>query len=382
MPEEGHTMMRREAFVSVPGSRRRPRPRGFTLIELLVVIAIIAVCIGLLLPAVQKVRAAAARIQCANHLKQFGLALHGFHDSNSYLPAGMVTQLDIQDSFHTGFTYLLPYVEGDNIHRLYQYDKQWYAPANYAAVGQQLPVFFCPANRSRGTMDLSPFISQWGTPMPPFVGASDFVLCKGANAGLGADPSLIPLGARGLFNISQADLSVTNTEDLKFAPTPQFRVRLTDIADGLSSTFAIGEAAGGNSTYLVADLDNPGQPVTEPFVNGPAIMDQSWAAASLGDPGHPWYAGILGVTAQFGLSPDPLDEPMNRRPGTPSLIGSDRSGYNVTGRDRISGFRSMHSGGCNFLYADGSVHFVPQTIDPVLYRALSTYAGGEVVTDF
>jgi prepilin-type processing-associated H-X9-DG protein len=120
--------------------------------------------------------------------------------------------------------------------------------------------------------------------------------------------------------------------------------------------------------------------VTEPFVNGPAVMDQAWSAASLGDARHPWYAGLFGVTAQFGLASSPLDEPMNRRPGTPTVIGSDRSGYNVTGKDRVSGFRSLHTSGCNFLYADGSTRWVGQGIAPAVYRALSTYAGGEVVS--
>jgi prepilin-type N-terminal cleavage/methylation domain-containing protein len=360
-----------------PGHGRR---RAFTLVELLVVIAIVGVLMGLLLPAVQKVREAASRLKCQNNLKQLGLALHGFHDSNGYLPPGMLMETNIQDSFHTGFAYLLPYIEQDNVHRLIHFDKQWYDPVNYTAVAQQVPLFYCPSNRSGGTIDLGPFIKQWDTSMPPFVAACDYVLCKGANGGLDATPWLIPPEARGLFDIAQADYATTATGQIDWRPTPQYRVRLTDISDGTSSTFAIGEAAGGNPRYVVADVNNPSQPVTEPFINGPAMMDQGWGTASLGDSSHPWYAGILGVTAQFGLPPDPMDEPMNRRPGMPSIIGIDNSGYNLHHRDRVSGFRSMHILGCNFLYADGGVHFVPQSIDPAVYRALSTHAGGEVVS--
>jgi prepilin-type N-terminal cleavage/methylation domain-containing protein/prepilin-type processing-associated H-X9-DG protein len=353
--------------------------RAFTLIEMVVVIGIIAILIGLLLPAVQKVREAAARISCTSNLKQIGLALHGLHDANGYLPPGMVTRLDVQDSYNTGFTDMLPYLEQSNIQRLYNYDVPWYDMENYEAVKQEVKVFYCPSNRSRGSIDLAPYVQQWGAAMPPSVGACDYVLCKGANAGFGPDPTKIPPEARGLFNVTRADSS-GNSSQLQWGPTPRFRVRFTDISDGLSSTFAVGEAAGANSFYQVADLNNPSQPATEPFVNGPAMMDQAWAVASLGDVQHPWYAGIFGVTAQFGLVPDPRDEPMNRRPCTPTVVGSDGSGYNVTGRDRVSGFRSMHANGCNFLYADGSVHWIRQGIDPVVYRALSTYAGGEAIS--
>jgi len=365
--------------LAAPGERRCARA-AFTIVELLVVLAIVGVLLGLLLPAVQKVREAAARMKCQSNLKQIGLALHGFHDINGYLPSGLATEGSNQDCYHTGFTYLLPYLEQDNIYRLYQFDTQWYDPVNYVAVEQQVPIFFCPSNRTSGAIDLTPFIEQWGAPMPPYVGACDYVLCKGANACLWTDTSGIPPQAHGLFNEVQYGAFHARGGGT-WVNIPQQCVRFTAITDGLSSTMAVGEAAGGNPYYVVADINNLSQPAVEPFINGPAKMDQAWAVAGMGDYQHPWYAGILGVTAQIGFDPDPMDEPMNRRPGMPTILGGDPTGSNAGGLDRVSGFRSMHMVGCNFLFADGSVHFLPQAIDPVVYRALSSYAGGEVISD-
>lgn len=364
----------------VLSSTRDKRRAAFTLLELLVVIAIVGVLLSLLLPAVQKVRESAARIKCQSNLKQLGLALHSFHDSNGYLPPGMVTESDNQDCYHTGFTYLLPYIEQNNILRLYQMDRQWYDPANYTALEQQVPIFYCPSNRTSGLMDLTPVMQQWGTSLPPFVGACDYILCKGANASLKADPSGIPPLARGLFNESRASSVAPSQTGGNWLGIPQQAVRFASITDGLSNTFAIGEGAGGNTFYFVADLNNLSRPVVEPFVSGPARMEQSWGAASMGDYQHPFYASIFGVTAQIGYGPDSVDEPMNRRPGMPTVNGGDPTGSNAGGIDRVSGFRSMHVIGCNFLFADGSVHFVQLSTDPAIYRALSTYAGGEVIS--
>src|SRR5262249_4334298 len=141
---------------------------GFTLIELLVVIAIIAILVGVLLPAVQKVREAAARSYCSNNLNQLGLALHAHHDAVGRLPGGVIAGTNVQDGWATGFTELLPYIEQQNLRNLYHFDVPWYHTDNSQAVGIPVKLFYCPANRSAGGMDLVPIAAQWGYPLPPF----------------------------------------------------------------------------------------------------------------------------------------------------------------------------------------------------------------------
>jgi prepilin-type N-terminal cleavage/methylation domain-containing protein/prepilin-type processing-associated H-X9-DG protein len=345
-----------------------PRRGGFTLIELLVVIAVIGILVGLLVPAVQGVREAANRAKCANNLKQLGLALHNYHTSNGCFPPGLTCSVtNLCDAEASGFTYLLPYLDDDTVYKLYHFEVPWYATDNYQAVGLPVSILFCPSNRNQGWLDLAPIAAQWHTPLPPAAASCDYAFCRGANGALHRDWTRIPLPARGVFNIQRPG---------ETRPA----VRMKDISDGASNTIAMGEAAGGSPIYLARDLANPAQAATDPATGQPFMLEQSWGAAGIGDTSHPWYGSVFAVTAQFGLGIDPRDEPMNRRPATPTVYGADPRGDGRSGKDFISGFRSLHPNGCNFLFCDGNVRYLGTNVAPAVYRALSTYAGGEVIS--
>ncbi|HEY8505575.1 MAG TPA: DUF1559 domain-containing protein [Gemmataceae bacterium] len=344
----------------------KSRPRSaFTLLELLVVIAIIAILLGLLLPAVQKVREAAARIRCGNHLKQLGLALHNYEGNYGGFPAGMACSVStVSDAEATGFTLLLPYLEQDNTYRLYDYEQPWFAEVNYAAVGTEVKLFFCPSNRTGGSLDLAPMAAQWGVDLPPRAAALDYAFCKGANAPLHPDGRRVPSAVRGVFGVRDHGEARVD-------------VRLAEMADGTSTTFAIGDAAAGTPPCRGRDPDDPARQAVNALTGQPVVLEQSWGAAGVEVPEHPWYGSVFAVTAQYGLTPEPRDEPMNRPLLTPTVTGGDPFGDNRRGRDLVSGFRSRHPGGCNFLFCDGPVRFVRESVRPDVYRALSTYAGGE-----
>jgi prepilin-type N-terminal cleavage/methylation domain-containing protein/prepilin-type processing-associated H-X9-DG protein len=344
------------------------RNQGFTLIELLVVIAIIAVLIGMLLPAVQRVRDSANRASCQNNLKQMGIALHNYQNDHDALPPGMLSpEPNLTRATATGFTLLLPYIEQQPLYRLYHFDQPWWDDSNAQVVESKVSIYFCPANRSEGSIDLQPLSVQWSAKLPPFAASIDYAFNKGANGALNLDWTRVPPQVRGPFGVRQAG---------------QFRgTRYVEISDGLSQTIAIGEAAGGNPRFLIRNLSRPGEAAIDPLTGQPAILEQAWCASGATDSLHPYYGSVFAVTAQYGLDPDPRDEPMNNPLGSPTVFGSDSLGDNSRGRDWVSGFRSMHTGGCHFLFCDGSVHFIRDSISAATYRAMSTSAGNDVLIE-
>jgi prepilin-type N-terminal cleavage/methylation domain-containing protein len=182
--------------------------RGFTLIELLVVIAIIAILVALLLPAVQQAREAARRAHCRNNLKQMGIALHDYHEIHKTLPPGVVTDSnDLRDGWHSGLTLLLPHLEEQTIHNQFDFNLSWREPINIAAANAHVNTFRCPSSGGE-------VLQNGGIPLP----ATDYAFSKGPYAYL----CLRGVGG-GMFDVNSF-------------------VRFADVRDGLSQTFAMGEA--------------------------------------------------------------------------------------------------------------------------------------------
>jgi prepilin-type N-terminal cleavage/methylation domain-containing protein/prepilin-type processing-associated H-X9-DG protein len=344
--------------------------RGFTLIELLVVVAILAVLAGLLLPATQKVRETANRLRCAHHLRQIGIALHHYHDAFASFPPGAIVagnSNDLQHNARSGLALLLNYLEQDNLQARWTPSAAWYEPANFTAVSTPVALYYCPSNRTSGTIDLGFLVPLAGRPLPN-PAAGDYLLNKGANAAL-CSASQVPATARGVFDVNS-------------------RTRLTDVTDGTAHTFAAGEGAGGNPRYLLRRHYPDAFPDPDPLTGRPRVAEQSWAAGALASQALAsvrfLWGSTLGVTALRGGFTPAFDEPMN-----PPLVlgaidrnqGCTNSGTVAGTYDTCSGFRSVHPGGGNFLFCDGSIRFVRQDVPAALYRALSTSAGGEIMND-
>ncbi len=324
-----------------PFSRRS----GFTLIELLVVIAIIAILIGLLLPAVQKVREAANRMSCSNNLKQIGLAIHGYQDINLFIPPSRLDK-----SGGVAWTVLvLPYLEQDNAYRRWDPRRWYYDQGATVAEGDeiramQVKVFFCPSRRTAGT---EPRLSITGDlPDIRFPGSrSHYAGALGDYAcSVGSD-----MAADFNGNGGNGAMIVAKPPWLREPGSPPYRLKpwtsqtkFATIHDGLSNTLFVGEK------HLI-----PGTFGT----NVPNNINASAGDGSIYNGDHPWVISRVAGTGNFLLALNPT----------------------VPFRSQ---FGSWHPGVCQFVMGDGSVRPLPVSIDGTTLRRLAQRNDGEVVGNF
>jgi prepilin-type N-terminal cleavage/methylation domain-containing protein len=311
----------------------RLRRHGFTLIELLVVIAIIAVLIALLLPAVQQAREAARRTQCKNQLKQWGLAMHNYHDVSNLLPFAATNAQGSNPvpHRHTFVIGMWPYIDQAPLFNLYNASLPFYVAPNCVQnsltgyIATKVPLYYCPSDRNSAIWQgdaywraRGAYVVNWGNVTRPASGTTIGRAPFGYNGDNPANPRCS---------------------------------RFSDFTDGTSNTLLMSE-------ILIAKID------TDYDVRGDFLND---------DPGY--------ISFQFMTT----NTPNSKTPDTNNNCGSNPDPINMPcagGGNQQAAARSRHTGGVHVLMGDGAIRFVSSNIDLNTWRGLGTMDGSETIGEF
>ena len=338
---------------------------AFTLVELLVVIAIIGVLVALLLPGVQAAREAARRMSCSNNLKQLSLAVHNFETNQKRFPPGLTTFVNDRprDWYgNTVFPYLLPFVEQQALYEMWDWDETFQAairntrdPSNprqisrNAPSARQVPTFLCPSDiTGEIPFELDYRVTGYAT---GWFGLTSYIANGGTHSTYFRDPDM---QNDGVFFMTGEDSQPESYQHfLRDGETP---TRFADILDGTSQTLLFGERYHFDPVFDTKLHEHSSRYSRYPI--------RKWGAWG-------WTGGGNGTTHVFGSTRVPPNYT------TPESAPASYASVNL----RMSAFGSGHPGGANFTFCDGSVRFISETINMVVYRGLSTKGGHEVLEE-